>query len=136
MSEWAYEMSNKDIIDAFGKACAQSGVSNSGICIDPMGPYHAGEAHYFRGVLLARLEGLEPPFNRGDVTKVKSGQRIRPVDWGMEPLPESRSHFTITRIHYDGNGKWFLEFEGVSGERGQSRFDADGFVPKNAAKGQ
>jgi len=131
MSKWAYEMSDKELIDDFGKACAESGVSNSGICIDPMGPYHAERARYLGGVLLARTERLKPPFNRGDVVKIKSGRDVHPQDyWSGSSLAHDKDQ-TIRRIHYCGDDKWLLEFEDIPrGERGIPRFNADDFILK------
>jgi len=128
MSEWAYDMSNGELIDAFANACARSGASNSGLCIDPMGPWHAADARYFKSVLLARLEGLKPPFKRGDVVKTKSGQGAHSMDYWGPSMPHN-AHQTIHRIYYDGNGRWLLDFEGISSkERRDPQFNADDFV--------
>lgn len=130
MSKWAYEMSDKELIDEFGKACAESGVSNSGLCIDPMGPCDAEEARYLRGAVLARIEGLKPSFKRGDVVQIKSGRDAHPQDYWGSSLAHDKDQ-TIRRIHYCGDDKWLLEFEDIPrGERGILRFNADDFILK------
>jgi hypothetical protein len=128
MSEWAYEMSNEKLVDEFAQTCGRSGASNSGLCIDIMGPSYAAKAHYLRGVLFARLEGLKPPFKPDDIVKPKSDQRIRSVDyWGSSISHDA--HQTIHRVYYDGNGRWLLDFEGISSEEMRDpRFNANDFV--------
>jgi hypothetical protein len=132
MSQWAYDMSNGELIDAFAQACAKSGVSNSGLCIDPWGPLHATEAYYLKGVLLARMEGLKPPLKRGDVVRSKSDQNVHSVDY-LGPSLAHDSDQTIHRINYGGNGKWLLEFFDVPREeRGIPQFNIDDFVLKSS----
>ena len=127
MSQWAYEMDNESLIREFARACAQSGTSNSGLVIDAMGSLYAEEVRYLKGVLLARLEGVKPPFKRNNIVQAKSAKEVHSTDW-VRSLP-SDSHQKIRRIHYDGNGKWLLEFKGIPvGERGYPQFNANDFL--------
>lgn len=130
MRKWAYEMTNEGLIQAFARACAEAGLSSSGLVIDLMGPAHASEARYLKSVLLARLEGQKPPFSRGDVVHSKSGASIRAVEYGT--LSATPGPHEILRIHYEGNGKWLLEIrdipEGTEGTWGTPKFPAEEFV--------
>jgi len=128
MSQWAYEMSNADLLQAFARACAEAGVAISGFVLDPMGPLHADTAHYLKGVLLARLEGIKPPFSRDDIVQSKSEKEVRPEDFrGLSAAPGPQK---IRRIYYEGSGKWLLEFEGVpDGRNGTSIFLTEKFSP-------
>jgi len=129
MSQWAYEMSNRELLSAFAEACARSGLSNSGIIMSFTGSMDAERARYLRGVLLSRLDGLKPPFKPGDVVK-PSGNGVSPVSWrhGHTPLPQDK-HQKILSILYAGNGDWLLELEGTQeGEYGRPQFNAKAFV--------
>ncbi len=132
MSQWAYGLPNKELVEEFARACAQSGMSNSGLVIDVMGSvYYAEEVRYLKGVLLARLEGAKPPFGRGDIVKTKTGKNVYSVEHAYS-LPHNQRQI-ISRIYYDG-GRWLLKFKGVpAGERGYPRFNADEFVLKSSA---
>ena len=133
-SEWAYEMSNEEILKEFRRACAQSGTANRGLVIDVMGPAYAKEVRYLNGVLLAKLEGIKPPFKRNDTVKVKPDGEVRPADWWGQPLLRDQKQI-ISRIHYDGNGKWLLEFQDIPREQeGYPQFNANGFILASKAK--
>ena len=133
MAEWAYEMGNKDLVSEFGRVCGRSGSSNNGCAIDCSGSMWAEEARYFKGVLLARLEGAKPPFKPGDKVKVGKNNTARSTDWRCEfSLPPNSSH-KIHRIHYGGEGKWFLEIKNPSPQKeDRSLFDLGHFVYKLA----
>jgi len=120
-------MTNEQLIQAFARTCAASGVANSGLVVDVMGPIHASEARYLKSVLLARLEGQKPPFNRRDLVESKSLQAVWSADgarFSATPGPHE-----IFRVHYEGNGKWFLEFKDIpEGRLEAPRFPAEEFV--------
>ena len=133
MTKWAYEMSNRELVDAFASACARSGFSNSGLVIDDAGPSLAAEAGYLKGVLFARLEGKNPPFSRGDAVRNKTGGDVHAENKYSYLLP-SDSRQQIRRIHYKGSGKWLLEFKDIpeDEERGYLLFNANDFVAESA----
>ena len=123
----AYEMTNEELLRAFGQACAEAGVSNSGLVIDVMGPVHASEARYLKGAVLARLDGQKPPFSRGDIVQSKSGGEVRAVGYGGLSVT-SKPH-EIFRVHYLGNEKWLLELRDIpEATRGTPMFPAEEFV--------
>ncbi|MDO8451255.1 MAG: hypothetical protein Q7S76_00110, partial [bacterium] len=65
-------MSDRALLDAFARACAHAGLSNSGLTLDPLGPGWADEARYLKGVVLARLGREKPPFKQGVMVQPKS----------------------------------------------------------------
>lgn len=134
MAKWAYEMSNEELVDAFANACAASGTANSGLVIDITGPAKASRACYFRGVLLARLEGQKPPFNLSDAVQTKSDKEVRAANhWRCGGVVSHDVQQRIRKIHYGGNGRWFLEFENIpEGEEGYPQFEAEKFVRVSA----
>lgn len=117
MSKLAYDYTNEELVDAFGKAAAQAGVSNSGLVIDPMAGYLLAEVRYFRGVLLSRLEGKERPFTRGDIVKLskRAPSNIPSVNRGGEGNFHKQvgrnDVCEITRVIYSGSDKWLLVFK-------------------------
>ncbi len=124
----AYEMTNEELLREFGQACAEARLSNSGFVVDVMGPVHASEARYLKGVVLARLDGQKPPFSRGDVVQSKSGDGARAVGWHGRLSGASEPH-EIFRVHYLGNEKWLLEFRNLpEGMEGTPLFQAEEFV--------
>lgn len=131
MSQWAYEMNNETLVKEFADACAKAGTACSGLVIDVRGPEYVEEAQYLKGVLLARLDGLKPPFKRDDTVR-PAQKNIRAVDWWGGVLPEKPS-FKIVRIYYAGKGQWLLAFQGIpEGDRGYPKFDTLNFVLDSA----
>lgn len=123
----AYEMTNEELLREFGQACAEAGLSNSGLVIDVMGPVHVGEARYLKGVVLARLDGQKPPFSCEDVVQSKSGGEVRAVGYGGL-FAISGSH-EIFRVHYLGNEKWLMELRDIpEATRGTLMFPAEEFI--------
>ena len=103
MSKWAYDYTNEELVKAFMSACAHAGAASSGLVIDVTGPYQVEEAHYLKGVLLARLDQQAPPFRRKDCVKTRGGASVRSTDyWGrgvegkeaLIKLSRPASHFS------------------------------------------
>ena len=63
MSQWAYEMSNEELVKDLMRTCARAGTAGSGLVIDVTGPYVAAEAQYLKGVILSRLAGQNRHLN-------------------------------------------------------------------------
>ncbi|MCG7851022.1 MAG: hypothetical protein MIO92_00715 [Methanosarcinaceae archaeon] len=128
-SQWAYELPNESLIKEFMQACGRSGAANSGLVFDAFGPTYASKVRYLKGALLARLDGVEPPFCPGDIVQVqaKSDNKVHDSDYRTS-LPHG-SQQKVQKIHYGGNEKWFLEFTGIpEGDKGCPLFDACGFI--------
>ena len=70
MPQWAYEMSNEELVKDLMRTCARAGTAGSGLVIDVTGPYVAAEAQYLKGVILSRLAGQKPPFKRDETVEV------------------------------------------------------------------
>ncbi len=111
----AYELSNEALLKEFMTACARAGTSNSGLCYDPMAGINLSQAHYLRGVALARIEGKNPPFKpedkilctKPDGAYPTSGYHFSPMRGWTEPQK-------VARVYYKGNGIWELELTGHS----------------------
>jgi len=136
--KWAYEMSDQELVEAFMNACARAGASNSGLVIDFSAPSDRAEAHYLKGVVLARLAGVKPLLRRGarvQVNQAHSGG-VRSTNYDRESYSyhkiEPGSMHEITRVHYM-DGKWELSFKGPELSY---RFKAEDFelVPDEASK--
>ncbi len=125
MSQWAYEMSNRDLLRTFTEACAEAGVSCSGIVFDPGASLVVRRFRYLEGVLLSRLDGVKPPFKPGDVVQAKDGAA---ADLKGHWLPPPPGELTVQRVHYAGGGDWLLEFKGIPQ-------DHNGAYPTFIAKG-
>lgn len=128
METWAYDMPHEELLRNFADACAEAGTANSGFVFDIMGPVHVANARYLKGVLLSRLEGKQPPFKRGNMVQPKAGSTGVHAEayWGISVLPGVAQ--TITKIHYEGNGRWLLQFKGIpEGARGFPQFKAEEF---------
>lgn len=139
MMRWAYELSHAELLREFMNVCGEAGLGASGLVVDVMAGHHLSEAHYFRGVILSRLEGAGmPPFRPRDRVRSKRGE-IRPLSsdwWGGHIPPETT--VVITRIHYLNNlgVTWCLTFpDTMVEERGVPRYNADEFelVPAETA---
>ncbi len=117
MATYAYDMGHQGLLDAMAHAAAETGISGSGLVIDPAAPFHREEYHYLRGVVLARLEGQEPPVRRGDQVVYEDE---RPSDTFHSENQSGHRRKTlgdtgpyiVYRVWYLGDGKWALSFEG------------------------
>lgn len=144
MEQSAYERSNEALLEAFARARAHVGASNSGLVSDPLWREWRDEARHLKRVLLSRLEGQKPPFKQSDVVQPKTGETRNSVNffgnvpesvhsadyWGTKVTGPQKIH----KIHYAGEGKWLLELEGFpTGERGFPLFHAEEFVAMPSA---
>lgn len=137
MHKWAYDYTDKELVQEFTQATARAGTSNSGLVIDFMAGSHRAEAYYLQGVLLARLAGVKPAFNRNETVKL-----IQPNMAGHVPsensvsseysdhrytttfnYPKEKEFVTIERIWYIKD-KWYLQFKEIN----EARFDVEWFV--------
>lgn len=97
-------------------ACARAGFSGSGAVIDPSARSDLSAAHYLKGVLMARLDGVKPPFNPGDELYPKN-IITRPSDrnhWqrSRDGRPLSPPGLVIKELHYVGKDCWDIIFVG------------------------
>ncbi len=89
MRTFEYDLPDKELVARFGKACAQSGVANSGLIIDMMSNVYVEEVLDLRRALLARLAGEMPP--------VRPGALVRRKD-----LEDSSRGLVVERVLYVG----------------------------------
>ena len=75
MSHDEYDLKFEELLNRYTNVCARLGVSNSGLVISFGGTHLYDEMLYLRGVLIAKYNGLTPPFKRGDEIRPKSGKR-------------------------------------------------------------
>jgi len=106
----AYEIDHTELVNKFRKAAAQAGVSTSGLVIDMGGGYNVLNANYLQGAVIARIEGVQPPFSPDN--------RLRPKDKEIRCYDTPRvigkeEVVTVKRVYYEGSGKWTVEIEGT-----------------------
>lgn len=110
-----YSWDNEKLLKEFMNTCSYAGFSGSGIVIDVTAGESVSGAHYLKGVLKARLEGLKPPFNPGDIVKPNK-EKLRPSDknsWKRSRNERSLSiQLTVNKVHYLGDNSWNLTFLG------------------------
>jgi hypothetical protein len=121
-----YAWNNEKLVHEFMHATAKSANANSGLVIDVTGPIHAKRVHYLKGVLLARLDGKQPPFSPGAALRIKHGARVGGVWW--VPQLSHDNQYTVMQVLYE-DGKWLMTFKGVSEHEryGTPAYDADAF---------
>lgn len=106
----AYELSNEALLKEFMEACARAGVSNSGLCYSPTAGVHQDRANYFRGVVLARLEGEKPPFKPGDtIICVKPNGAYQTTGYCHTPMRGWTEPQKVVRLYYKGAKVWELK---------------------------
>lgn len=127
---YAYDMTNEQLLEAFVKAAAEAGIAGSGLCIDIMAGCKFAEFGYLKGVVLSRLEGLKPPFTRGDEVVAKPGITTQPRYPNYDPALKSDTVLVVFRAYYMDK-KWFLGFCGLEeGETLPFIYPAEDFEPK------
>ena len=110
----AYELDNEALLKEFMNACGRAGTSNSGLCYDLAASEHLKYAHYLKGVVLAKIEGEDPPFKPGDIVIcVKRDGAYPAFGYSSFPLPGTilcqRQPKKIIRVYYKGGKKWEVE---------------------------
>ncbi len=109
----AYEQDNIQLLDRLINASAKAGVSQSGLIFSPMTNIDVLNLAYLKGVVLARLEGVKPPFSPQTKVEVPEGQTARGVceQEVLEPL----TRLTVERVFYLGGGNWGFQFREKQG---------------------
>ncbi|MDP3697222.1 MAG: hypothetical protein Q8R55_04310 [Candidatus Taylorbacteria bacterium] len=108
MSQWAYEMSDEELVKEFMRTCARAGTAGSGLVIDVTGPYVAAEAQYLKGVILSRLAGQTPPFKRGETIEV-AVDRVCSYPGRDLKIGEQ---LEVERIYFEDQ-KWKIAIKGI-----------------------
>ena len=114
---WAYEYSDKDLIDNFFNTCLDAGSSGSPAVFDPAFSCKMKEAIYIKGVLAARLKKATPPFRRDDFVMVLPGvvsNGLCDRSWNCTKLDSESGPKKIFRIYYEslnGKDRWHIQFE-------------------------
>lgn len=135
-SENPYEWSNEFVIQAFARACAESGTANSGLVIDICAGMKAERASHLAGVLRARLDAVKPSFKAGDIVKpIRKARSIDPRFDSMATLSLDKI-YRIRLVWYGGNGKWAFTLNDLESASGPDpKYNADDFssVPVETA---
>ncbi len=102
-----YDRSHEELVD---EVIRVAGVTGGRKATGEVDLGHRGQLEYFRGVLLARLNGAEPPFKKGQTLRVRDGDPGRLVNH-----LRSRGVLIVERVQYeeDRPQKWWVSFEGV-----------------------
>lgn len=126
MSNNPFNWSNDQLVQAMANACARAGRSNSGLCIDVGAPYDMQEATFLKSVVLAKLDGANPPFSPGEKVSLQKGCS----GWSMEGRNINPSDvLTVRRLFYKekGGSDWHIQFKEIEGSRGIALYDANNF---------
>lgn len=110
----AYDDKIEVLLDRLIQASARAGVSGSGLVISASTGHDALFVQYLRGAVLARLEGVTPPFKPQDRVRAQSTV----YGCGQKTIKQDEV-LTVERVFY-GRGHWTLEFKEFS------PFDRDG----------
>ncbi len=127
-----YAWDTEKLLSEFMNACARTGISNSGLVISFSAGFDHSQAHYLRGVVRARIDGVKPPIQPGDQVQPKS-EAIAPSQsngWRKSihhkrALPKT---LTVNTVHYFGNGRWEFVFQEINDTTAdtESEYDQDG----------
>lgn len=112
----AYEREDTVLLGEFMNACGRAGASNSGLCISPSAGHDLLDAHYLKGAVLARLRGVKPPFEPGQILRLKKGERC-----GGWRQPEPQGKLTVARVYFNDAGRWTLTFKEIDQFDGEGR---------------
>ena len=137
MSRSIFDIGHDDLVGLLVVAAVKAGAATSGGVFDPTGPTRVVELRHLRGIVLARLEGKNPPpFRPGDKVSLKEtnhGRTIHARDFeGFSTSSKTlkgNGPFVIYRIWYYGE-KWSLSL--LSPERDELLYDCDLFQPVEA----
>ena len=124
-----YEWSTEGLLDSFMNVCPRAGVSGSGLVISISAGDDLGYAHYLRGVVKARIEGVKPPFSPGAQVH-PLGQMVAPsVRNGLRRSHNARELpkvLTVRRVNYLGSNVWTLIFQEETDATADRDYDDDG----------
>lgn len=124
-----YEIEPEELVKKFRDMAAQAGISGSGLVIDFAAGYTFLEASYLEGAVLARIEGVQPPFSPGMLLKPKDG---KVQGYGRPKSIEVEEIVTVGRVFYEGRGRWTMELRGLEkfSEQGRSfdRYPCEQFI--------
>lgn len=130
MSKLAYEYTNEELVDAFGEATAEAAVAWSGLIVDITADFRRTEYRYLRGVLLSRIDHLNPPATRGEKMLFKPG--VKEVTSLNRASGYQRNHvrkedlpITVVRTWYEGNGTWSFSFDNEGYRYPASQFESE-----------
>lgn len=108
-----YKWSNEELLSELCNAAAHIGMSH--IAIDLTGSDYSFLLSYYKGIILSRLEGVQPPFKNGDKVKpIKESVRPLNITCGEISLPEE---LTVDCIVYHGNNSWTIRFSEMIGRK-------------------
>jgi hypothetical protein len=134
MASNPYTWDDEELLKRFMNACSRAGVSGSGLIFDVAAGTNIAYAHYLKGVVLARIQGVKPPLepdskvrpNKALVKPSRSNHHERSSH--ARELPSS---LTIELIFYCGkdglgNEMWEVKFKECSKATADQDYDGDG----------
>jgi hypothetical protein len=132
-----YELSPIDLVGKLIDVAAWAGTSNSGLVIDPMASFDLENVIFWKGVVVARLQGLKPPFAYHQNVALKIKQRkIDSYDLHghyAKMIELNRDSYEVRDIRYFYNSnRWLIKLRGEA----ELYFDPDHFilVPENSGQ--
>lgn len=130
-NKWAYDMDDKELVEAFMRACGKAATSNSGLVIDFSAGPQLAEAHYLKGAVLARFAGIKPPYKPGQELKPRPAFHDSVISKNYDLSTYAylkigfKDELKICQVHYV-DGEWQLSFD----SHPSYRFSADRFMLK------
>ena len=129
MTENPYSWDTATLLSKFMDACGRAGFSNCGLVISPTADNDLADAHYLRGVVLARIDQVKPPFVAGDRVGAKS-LLVKPVSvmhWRLDGSQRHLPHqLTVAKVIYCGSSRWQVLFREKTEQTASQEWDEDG----------
>lgn len=123
-----WQLSPEELLDKFMEICQKVQAPINWWKHHVIAPSVVAERDYFKVVILARLEGKNPPFKAGDKVKPKD-EKIRAIFSlrGCCRIPGDEIQ-VVWRVYYNGKGQWHLSFKDIlSGIETEPFFKAKDF---------
>ena len=125
-----YLWSTDQLLNEFMNACGHAGFSNSSMVISFSAGNDLSRAHYLRGIILARIDRVTPPFNPGEMVGPKD-KTTSPKGNGYKRSSNPRAlpkMLTVREIQYTGGNSWLVEFQEINDQTADTdgEYDMDG----------
>lgn len=103
----AYNIPIDDVIDRLVAVAVRITEEKMTLCFSPRAKADQKDFQYLRGVIHARIDGHDPPYEVGDLVFGSGDQPIQGLMPGCKLL-DPDAEWTVERVWYIGN-RWYLE---------------------------
>ena len=125
-----YSWDTRRLLNEFMDACGRAGFSGSGLVISFSAESDLSYAHYLQGVILARVERVEPPLKPGDEVSPREAVTAPSGNgWKRSSSPRKLlKQLTVREVHYLGDNKWLVKFQEMNDQTcdTENEYDQDG----------